>query len=185
MVQTFDKTKNIVFIDMDNTIADLDGHVESLLKLYYPMHEWDEKRLQQEYPESIRNECTWLMGQPKFYESLRPIEGAVNAVKEMISEGYNVMFVSNPLRRYEHSAPEKYRWIEKFFGPDMADKLIMTKDKSVIGREGDIFIEDRPDLVCSREPLWEHVLFDQSYNRSDPKNRRRLCKWEDWKNLFV
>ena len=71
-------------------------------------------------------------------------------------------------------APRRKSWV---------DRIILTRDKTLV--RGDILLDDAPLAKgSSLEPVWEHVYFDQPYNRpgasdADP-SRRRLVAWKDW-----
>ncbi|MCT7149596.1 hypothetical protein M1196_23400, partial [Salmonella enterica subsp. enterica serovar Oranienburg] len=63
--------------------------------------------------------------------------------------------------------------------------MIITTDKTLV--RGDILIDDKP-VISGELPeystgtnharSWEHVIFDQSYNRHIT-NRRRILDWGD------
>lgn len=47
---------------------------------------------------------------------------------------------------------------------------------------GDILIDDKPSVTGVESPEWEHVLFDQPYNR-DVKDKRRMVGWNEWESI--
>ena len=73
-------------------------------------------------------------------------------------------------------------------GKSWVDRIILTRDKTLV--RGDILLDDAPQAKgSSLEPVWEHVYFDQPYNRpgvsdADP-SRRRLVAWKDWRSLSL
>lgn len=68
------------------------------------------------------------MMEKRFYESLSPIVGAIDALKQMVKEGWDVRFCTSPLKEYENCVVEKYRWIERYFGFEWTRRIIVTKD---------------------------------------------------------
>lgn len=46
----------------------------------------------------------------------------------------------------------QYAWIEKHLGPEFLEKIILTKDKTIV--TGDILVDDKPDILGEYEPAW-------------------------------
>uniref|UniRef100_A0A8C2FCC3 5',3'-nucleotidase, mitochondrial n=1 Tax=Cyprinus carpio TaxID=7962 RepID=A0A8C2FCC3_CYPCA len=80
----------------------------------------------------------------------------------------------------------QYAWIEKHLGPEFLEKIILTKDKTIV--TGDILIDDKPEILgVEPSPSWEHVLFTACHNKHLPPNtsQRRLLSWaDDWRGLL-
>ncbi|XP_040100552.1 5'(3')-deoxyribonucleotidase, cytosolic type isoform X1 [Oryx dammah] len=79
-----------------------------------------------------------------------------------------------------------YRWVEKHLGPQFVERIILTRDKTVIS--GDLLIDDKEVIKGQEEtPSWEHILFTCCHNQhlalSPP--RRRLSSWSDnWREII-
>lgn len=39
----------------------------------------------------------------------------------------------------------QYAWVERHLGPEFLDKVILTRDKTIVS--GDILIDDKPDIL--------------------------------------
>lgn len=39
----------------------------------------------------------------------------------------------------------QYAWVEKHFGPDFLEQIVLTRDKTVVS--ADLLIDDRPDIT--------------------------------------
>lgn len=39
----------------------------------------------------------------------------------------------------------QYAWVEKHFGPDFLEQVVLTRDKTVVS--ADLLIDDRPDIT--------------------------------------
>jgi hypothetical protein len=39
----------------------------------------------------------------------------------------------------------QYAWVEKHFGPDFLEQMVLTSDKTVVS--ADLLIDDRPDIT--------------------------------------
>ena len=115
------RNRMIVYIDMDDVLC----HFES------------EKQRQIEanpdiaFPQSI----------PGFFENLKPIDGAIESVKKLIhSEKFSPYILTAPSILNPHCYTEKRLWVEKYFGMDFVDKLIICSNKGLL--KGDVLIDD-------------------------------------------
>ncbi|XP_057240371.1 5'(3')-deoxyribonucleotidase, cytosolic type-like, partial [Malurus melanocephalus] len=124
---------------------------------------------------------------PGFFLDLDPVPGAVEAVQEMLHMKDTEVFIcTSPLRKYEHCIVEKYKWVEKHLGPEFVERIILTRDKTVVA--ADLLFDDK-DTIQGAEPnpSWEHILFTCCHNRhlQLPAPRRRLHSWaNDWKAIL-
>lgn len=120
-----------------------------------------------------------------FFYNLKPIDGALEALKEMEQLGYNVYIVSSPSVRGDYCHSDKNRWLKDHLGEKWARRLILTKDKTLV--HGDYLIDDKPYIhgIVSK-PSWKHVTYAQSYNIDLPdKNERVYIRdWKDWKVIL-
>jgi 5'(3')-deoxyribonucleotidase len=115
--------KKIVYIDMDDTIADF-------FKAAYdigPNGIWiDESRM-------------YIDG---FFENLEPIAGALEGVRRLLRKPeYDVWICTQPLAESAASYIEKVRWINKWF-PELNGKIVMTQHKGLC--LGEYLIDDNP-----------------------------------------
>ncbi|XP_045692477.1 5'(3')-deoxyribonucleotidase, cytosolic type [Phyllostomus hastatus] len=123
---------------------------------------------------------------PGFFLDLEPIPGAVEAMQQMNAlKDTEVFICTSPLLKFDHCVGEKYRWVEKHLGPQFVERIIMTRDKTVV--LGDLLIDDK-DTIQGREetPSWEHILFTCCHNQhlALPPTRRRLLSWSDnWREI--
>ncbi|ELV14005.1 5'(3')-deoxyribonucleotidase, mitochondrial, partial [Tupaia chinensis] len=145
-----------------------------------------------------------------FFYELEPLPGAVEAVKQMASlPNTDVFICTSPIKMFKYCPYEKYAWVEKHFGPEFLEQVVLTRDKTVIS--ADLLIDDRPDVTgkwpcasrprvatCSARqelsgfppvpgtgaepnPSWEHVLFTACHNQHLQLQPpgRRLHSWAD------
>lgn len=111
-------SKKIIFIDMDDTIADFVGAEVFKNGLDVPK-----------------------MYEPGFFLSLKPVEGALVAVRQLIALGYEVEILSQPVAESYHSYLEKVQWIALYF-PELINKINLTQNKGNF--VGDYLIDDNP-----------------------------------------
>lgn len=135
-------------------------------------------------PENRTDEVTRLaneiVNEEGLFLQMNPIRGAVDGVKRLKEKsGRDIFFVSAPHKSNKHSYSEKAIWIERHFGEEWLDRLILTRDKTVVS--GCVLIDDKPNPMGKFSPDWTHIVFDQPYNQTDvaTKGKRRMFSWKD------
>jgi 5'-nucleotidase len=106
----------LVFLDMDDTIADFTG--SDAFKLGFDVSK---------------------MYEPGFFLQLKPVDGALVAVRQIIRMGYDVHILSQPVAESPHSYSEKIQWIGLWF-PELICKVNLTQYKGHF--KGDYLIDD-------------------------------------------
>ncbi len=96
------------------------------------------------------------------FANLEPITGAVRGINRL-RERYddNVTFCTSPPPGSKTAEDEKRAWIARHFDMDMAERAIVTLDKTKV--PGRVLIEDSPTI--SRNSLWSPIIFDQPWNQ--------------------
>uniref|UniRef100_A0A4W4E2B2 5',3'-nucleotidase, mitochondrial n=1 Tax=Electrophorus electricus TaxID=8005 RepID=A0A4W4E2B2_ELEEL len=186
-------TRLRVLVDMDGVIADFE---EGFLRKYrerYPNEPYitlEDRRgfwVSTQYGELRSDLCEKAISiweSNNFFLELKPVPGALEAVKEMSKmENTDVFICTSPIKHYKYCPYEKYAWVEKHLGPDFLEQIILTRDKTVV--TGDILIDDKPDILgVEPTPSWEHVLFTACHNKhlTTIPTQRRLLSWaDDWR----
>lgn len=113
--------KKIVYIDIDDTLADFNGAMVNA---------------------KLRNQAMpFPQAEYGFYSNLTPINGAVNAVKWLLSsDTFSPYILTAPSIMNPMSYTEKRIWVEKHLGMQMVQRLIISADKSLL--KGDYLIDD-------------------------------------------
>jgi len=111
----------IVYIDMDDVLCDyttaFNNAIEETPSIAFPQSQYG------------------------FYANLTPITGAIESVKKLInSEVFEPYVLTAPSTRNPFSYTEKRVWIEKYFGIEFTEKLIISPNKGLL--KGDILIDD-------------------------------------------
>lgn len=175
----------IVLVDMDGVIADVEeGFYNSWRNRYperigIPPKDRTTHKPQDQYPKEYFREVRALFEEKGFYSGVPEVEGAGLALREMSTSGLDVYICSSPLSEYSFVA-EKYFWIGSHLGEEWMRRTILVKDKTLV--RGDVLIDDKPQVSGFLEPTWEHVLYDQPYNRG-VVGKRRLT-WENWRRVL-
>ncbi|XP_054834570.1 5'(3')-deoxyribonucleotidase, cytosolic type [Eublepharis macularius] len=185
-----------VLVDMDGVLADFEGGLLRGFLASYPGDphiELTERRgfsAREQYRclrEDLGDKAASVYESPGFFLGLDPIPAAIEAIQEMVQMPNTDVFIcTSPLRRYEYCIPEKYSWIEKHLGPGFVERLILTRDKTVVS--ADLLFDDK-DVVTGVEPnpSWEHILFSCCHNRHLKLQtpQRRLESWtDDWRAIL-
>lgn len=175
-----------LLIDMDGVIADFEGGVlHELLKKHpqVPVIAREDRRtfyVKDQYSAEIQPLIEAICTAPGFYDSLAPIDGALNALAELVSAGFQVHICTTPLQSSKTCIAEKVEWIRTHLGESWLQKLIITSDKTLI--KGDFLIDDRPHIQGSMAASWEHILYTQPYNQELPERKRLI--WQNWREVL-
>ncbi|NWI10307.1 NT5C protein, partial [Crypturellus soui] len=185
-----------VLVDMDGVLADFEGALLRGFARRFPAEprvELAQRRgfsVREQYrglrPE-LADKVASIYESPGFFLGLDPIPGAIEAMREMMLMPDTQVFIcTSPLRNYEHCILEKYKWVEKHLGPEFVERIILTRDKTVVS--ADLLFDDK-DTIRGVElnPSWEHILFTCCHNKHIELKppRRRLLSWaDDWKAIM-
>lgn len=120
-----------------------------------------------------------IMDEPGFYRDLVPVEGAVNALHAM-ARLHEVTLCSSPWNTNPTCNDDKKDWVARHLGPEWADKLVLTKDKTMV--RGDILIDDKPMVTGRYDPEWMHILFSAPYNIN--VQGPRINNWSEWEEVI-
>ncbi|XP_065764905.1 5'(3')-deoxyribonucleotidase, cytosolic type isoform X1 [Muntiacus reevesi] len=185
-----------VLVDMDCVLADFEaGLLRGFLQRFpgephVPLAERRGFYAREQYRAlrpDLADKVASVFEAPGFFLDLEPIPGALEAMREMSDmQDTQVFICTSPLMKYDHCVAEKYRWVEKHLGPQFVERIIMTRDKTVIS--GDILIDDKEVIRGQEEtPSWEHILFTCCHNQhlALAPPRRRLRSWSDnWREII-
>ena len=113
--------KKIIYIDMDDTIVKF--------KEAWNKHKEDFPDIK--YPQSMKG----------FFFSLEPIEDSIETINWLIEQDkFEVFFLTAPSIKNRECYSEKRDTIEKFFGEEMLNNLIISPRKDL--NKGDFLIDD-------------------------------------------
>lgn len=169
----------IVLVDMDGVVCDWFGQAMSELQVIAQetlgkdldlslFQDWKIEETLSRYFPSLVEPFVALTRAPGFYANLKPIEGAISGVLELSNMGHQIFFCSSPENEAQGHCchTEKAAWIHRHFaqvlGINWVDRLILTKDKTLV--YGDVLIDDKENVLGVIEPAWEHIVFESQVN---------------------
>lgn len=119
------------------------------------------------------------MSAPGLFLSLPPLEGAIEALHEMLEAGHDVRLVTSPMASNPTCASDKFAWVAKHLGTPWTHRLVITDDKTII--RGDVLFDDKGEITGSMKPEWQQILVDQPHNRYASKPLPRIADLTHWR----
>jgi 5'-nucleotidase len=119
--------KEILYIDMDGVLVDLQEEI----RIYFINHPQDIPKYR-DCPDHI----------PGIFRTPPPVEGAVEAIKELALSGkYEMIIATASPWGNPDAATDKRYWIEKYFGTFFKKQMVVSHRKDLL--MGDYLIDDR------------------------------------------
>ena len=177
----------LILLDLDGVLADFERGFILAWQRAYPglatvaFEDRINFHLAEDYPEAQRPLAQALMTAPGFISGLPPVPGAIEGYRALIATGLDVHICTSPLRVHTHCVGEKFEWVGRHLGTAAAERMIMTRDKTLV--RGDLLIDDRPALRGTMAPGWRHILFDAPYNRIVTDKPR--MDWSNWRSVLA
>jgi len=175
-----------ILIDMDGVIADFDGEFLKRWrerypdKVYVPLEKRTTFYVKDTYPEELHPLVREIILEPGFFRDMMPMTGVKGALTEMEQIGLELFICTSPLSTYKNCVLEKFEWVDRELGPDWVNRIILTKDKTLI--KADYIIDDKMEIIgVESVPSWEHIIYDRPYNQGSHKKR---LVWDNWKQVL-
>ncbi len=156
-----------ILIDMDQVLVDLLTHWLDVLYMKYKeplrFHEVTEWDLSLNCKKATSTQVYDCLKIPGFFRHLKPVEGAVESVKKLISDGHDVVIVTACM--YGHT--DKREWLAEHLPEISANNIIFARRKQII--QGDVFIDDSADNCINymfENPKAMVICFSQLYNKN-------------------
>ena len=177
----------LILLDQDGVLADFERGFRDAWNLRYrdqmsalPPRARKSFRLTDDYPLRLSDAVRSIYEATGFYRDLPPMPGAREGVHALLEEGHDVRICTSPLTVWRNCVPEKYEWVERHLGADFLQRLIVTRDKTLV--RGHVLVDDKPRVDGAEMPLWRHVIFDAPYNASVDGPR---MTWHTWRETMT
>ena len=174
----------IILIDIDSTINNFQECFLEIFKQKYP-DLWEKLPNNPTHFDALqldKQETMEIFMSEGFTNKMIPLHGAVNAIHEIEARNFLVFFCTALVTDNSDVLKDRVHWIGKWFGEDFMNRVIFTKDKSLV--RGDFLIDDSPFKTKGLlKPEWKLIIFDMSYNQND-SCYGRIYNWTDLDHLF-
>lgn len=176
--------EKIILIDVDSTLNNFQEYFIKMFIQKFPdfADKLPEDPVHFDLMKMDKKKGLEILQAPGFTEGMVPLPGAVDAVNLLADKGYNIFFCTALVTDDSNALRDRVQWIGKWFGQNWMDKVIFTKDKTMV--RGDFLIDDSPFKTkgCCK-PLWKLIIFDVKYNRDD-EGYGRIYNWNDMDRLL-
>lgn len=150
-----EEKNKIIFVDIDDTLADTRAAVAALYKRNTGENPLDTKSVKSKMYAGFCPLWTDVQvdnlfrSSKELYEILEPLEGAVEGINYLLKKGYDVRIVT---MHYPFSIQYKYEWIKKYF-PMLEDKAyyVDTRMKNKDVFKGLAIIDDDMKNIATNE----------------------------------
>jgi 5'-nucleotidase len=157
-------------VDMDGVLAGFDYEVERQLALHHPDIVIPPQRtnfyISADYPDHLEL-VRGISDQEGFFAELPLIEGAIEGWHRIMACGFTPRICSSPISTNPYCEAEKLDWLKRHlvpeFGSWVIEQAIITKEKEKV--DGVALFDDRPEVANAEDARWQHIVFDQPYNR--------------------
>ena len=107
-----------------------------------------------------------ILTMPGFFDSMNPMPHAVMSLQTLMTEGYDVVIVTQPPRASDFAVGDKKAWIRRYFPSFDLTSMIFCHRKDMI--MGDLLFDDRPSHLIDwkkTNPNGLAATLDWKYNR--------------------
>jgi len=175
-----------ILVDLDGVLADFEAAFAAQWTARFPDRPLPDpadrtsSHLIDSLPPGWREDARALVTRPGFFRDLPLVPGAAEGFAALSETYPDVWICSTPSRSWWPCVPEKYAWVDARLGPPWTERVILTRDKSLI--LADVLIDDQPELAAHQSAAWRLVLFDAPYNRHVTGVPR--LTWATWRAVL-
>ena len=178
--------KLTILFDQDGVLADYTrAHLNAIAQEFpeLPRYHSDDVphfNTEEIFPAEYHARIEALALRPGFFANLEPIPGAIEAMRGLLSAGYDVRICTAPKKIFDNCVAEKFAWVKKHLGQEFVERIVLTRDKTLV--HGDILVDDKPIITGVCTPSWEHIFYDQPYNRHITTKKR--LTWKNYREIL-
>lgn len=178
--------KMTVLVDIDDTIIQLlpswVGYLNKHYNLdvnYKDITDWDVSKF---FPSLTKVQVYKALSQEEVWKNIKPMPGAVEYLKKLIDEDFDVYLVTatdyrNVFLKFEYV-------IKRYFPYITWDKVIVASNKSMI--KGDFLIDDGWHNLMGGS--YYPILFDAPHNHNAPQyspDNRKYIRAYEWRQVYL
>jgi 5'-nucleotidase len=182
-------TPRIFLVDLDGPLADLEGEFlrrwqqEFPEEFFVPIEKRRSFFVYEEYPSHLKEKTADILKRDGFFRHLPVNQAGVQALQEIAALGHKIIICTSDIFANQTALTDKRAWVHKHLGLDLAKTMIFTRDKTLV--RGNYLIDDKPIITGAMTPEWEHIIFDQPFNREINDKKRIAMDWANWKDILL
>lgn len=169
--------KKTILVDMDSIIADFLKGILDAYEAETGDRLTEEAVGQWDYVFPNGKDCYAYFSRPGFFRDLKPIPGAIEAIKAFQEAGHEVLIVSSAT--LTNVPGEKFEWLSEFM-PDFKRQDVMFVARKEFVR-GDVLIDDYPRNVepWAKKNVWGKIYtLKYEYNKDCSAYDLRADNWD-------
>ena len=171
----------IILVDLDDTIeqllAALVQRANERFHRNVSVDEVTDWSIVCAFPGIAKRQILDFMCEPDFWETVKPVPGAAEALEHLISEGHQVYIVT--ATESEHVAGKTERVLFRYFPFLTWDQVIITSRKQMI--RGDVLIDD--GIHNLEGGAYRKILFTAPYNREYDAEANGMIRVHSWTEI--
>ena len=170
-----------ILVDMDDTLEQL---LEALVKRanerfhrHATVDDVTDWTIVCAFPGISKKEILDFMKEEDFWQDVKPVPGAVEALKHFMDEGHSVYIVT--ATEFEHIRTKMEEVLFRYFPFLSWDQVIVTSRKQMI--RGDVLIDDGIHNLEGGE--YRKILFTAPYNRDYDAEGNGMIRVHNWNEI--
>lgn len=171
-----------ILIDIDDTIENLcETWVDFLNKQYgtsVQYNEITEWNMSKFFPNLTKEQVFEPLYNPNLWDYVKPKPGAVEYVKKLIAEGYNVYLCTTT--DYRNVRPKFEKVIQKHFPYISWNQVIIASRKQMIN--ADILVDDGVHNLENGNYI--KILFTAPHNRGYDAEAHGMYRADNWEQVY-
>ena len=178
--------RHLLLLDQDGVLADFDGALDEVLRdlghdpTLLERTAWDyAKDVERHFGIDAVRALDDAWRAPGFFKRLDVIDGAIEAVEELLALGFDVAVCTAPSSENPTCASDKLWWVDHHF-PSLAGNVVLATDKTLV--HGDLLIDDRPWISGLRRPTWQHLRF-ATKDQGPFADELSIDSWSEWRTI--
>lgn len=172
----------IIFVDMDEVIADTYGHFIRLYNLEFgeslDIKDIQEGEAWQNIPAERQDRVKQYHWEPGFFIDLDPLPGSQEVMEELSSR--HQVYIATAATQFPNSLREKSDWLDQYFPFIHWKNRILCGDKSIL--KGDVLIDDRSYNLRAFDG--RSILFASPHNNGST-GFEKVHNWFEIKDLLL
>jgi len=175
----------MLVVDLVNCVADFDRRVHQVYGQQFPnaaqipFESRTKRVIEDNFPKAARQAVRDIYAGKGFWSEVPPVDGAISALKEMLSEGIQVfVWLGAPSAKNFAELQEKLEWITKHFGEEWAERVIISDKRTV---SANVLIDTGRRQKKTKKLDFRHVMFAQPYNATRDGKSQRMSVWTEWR----